>query len=728
MSRPAITWSKRPDGVALVCVDVPGESVNTLRENFAEELSAVFDAIESDRDVKGVVIASGKSDSFVVGADIKMLRAAKTSAAATALSRTGQRAMERIERSRQPVVAAIGGACLGGGLELALACGARVAGSEKRVRLGLPEVQLGILPGMGGTQRLPRLVGVRAALDLLLTGKQLDAKRAAGIGLVDEVVPSAIVVDVAAEHALRLAAHKNEEKKPMHALRELFHADELAELALTENPLGRKVLFDQAKKKLLKKTHGHYPAPERILDVVRVGLERGTRRGFEAESEAFGELAVSPVAAALMEIFFAQQALKKDSGVDVAADARPVERVGVLGAGLMGAGVAFVSLQEAGVFVRLKDRDDAGVKKGLTHVRELFDERVEWRRSTRQERAQALGRMTATTDYEGLRGCQVVIEAVFEDLNLKREVLAAVEAKAETIFASNTSSLPIARIAESARRPERVIGMHYFSPVPKMPLCEIIVTERTAPWVTATCVELAKRQGKTVIVVRDGAGFYTSRVLGPYLSEAAHALSEGYPVEVVDEALVALGFPVGPLALLDEVGIDVGSKVAHVLHEAFGPRMQPPASMARLLEDERLGRKNSRGFYDYRTHHDGRRPVDPSVYEALGVRPRTEEFSDALRRELAERCLMTMVNEAVHCLGEGVLRSARDGDIGAIFGLGFPPYLGGPFRYVDVEGADVVTRKLEGYAKRYGERFAPAPLLVQRAKDGGKFTTSGAGS
>ncbi len=722
MSSSAVTYTRRPDGVAVVTIDVPGEPVNTLKDSFAQEFATAFDEIEQDREVKGIVIASGKADSFIVGADIKMLRAAKTSEAATTLSRVGQKALERIERSRMPVVAAIGGACLGGGLELALACRARVAGSEKHVKLGLPEVQLGILPGMGGTQRLPRLVGVRSALDLLLTGKQLDGRRALAIGLVDEVVPSAVVVDVAAGHALRLASEKTDDKK-RHGLRELFDTGELEELALAENPLGRKVLFDQAKKKLLVKTHGHYPAPERILDVVRAGLERGVRHGFEAESQAFGELAVTPVARELMEIFFSQQALKKDSGTDAPVEARAVERVGILGAGLMGAGVAYVSLQEAKVFVRLKDRDDAGLGKGLVHVRELLDERVERRRSTRQERALLLGRITATTDYEGFRGCDVVIEAVFEDLALKREVLAAIEAKArpDAIFASNTSSLPISRIAETARRPEHVIGMHYFSPVPKMPLCEIIVTDKTAPWVTATCVELAKRQGKTVIVVRDGAGFYTSRILGPYLSEAAYALGEGFPVELIDRSLVELGFPVGPLALLDEVGIDVGSKVGHILHDAFGERMKPPPGMERLLTEQRLGRKNKRGFYNYQTNHNGHRPVDGSVYETLGVRPRLEDFSAQTRAEIAERCLLSMVNEAVHCLGEGILRSARDGDIGAIFGLGFPPYLGGPFRYVDARGADVVRRQLEMYQKRYGERFAPAPLLVEHSRSGAKF-------
>ncbi len=719
--RKSIRVEHRPNGVSVVVFDAPDEPVNTLKESFAADFEAAFDEVDQNRDVKAVVLASGKPKSFIAGADIKMLKAAQTVDAAVGLSRLGQKAMDRVDRCKVPVVAAIVGPCLGGGLEVALACQGRVAASDSGTKLGLPEVQLGILPGMGGTQRLPRLVGVRVALDLLLTGKQIDPRRALKMGLVDELAPGAIVVEVACKRALELWERRDEPKKAIVTLRDLIQPSELTELALAENPLGRKVLFDQARKKLLQKTRGNYPAPEKILDVVRLGLERGMRRGLEAESEAFGELAVSPVASELMQIFFSQQALKKDPGVEDDVAPEKVSRVGVLGAGLMGVGVAYVSVQNAGTFVRLKERDTEGLARGMRHVRGLLDERVGRRRMTPTERDFAMNKITSTTGFEGFVGCQVVIEAVFEDLKLKREMLAAIEEHGgeSTIFASNTSSLPIAEIARDAKHPERVIGMHYFSPVQKMPLLEIVVTDDTAPWVTATCVELGKRQGKTVIVVSDGSGFYTSRILAPYMNEAAFALAEGNAVQAIDQALIDFGFPVGPIALLDEVGIDVGQKVGKIMYEAFGERMAPPPGMGRLVDGGRLGRKNERGFYVYEGHEKkkGPRPVDTSVYELLGIEPVVERPSE----EVAERCALQMVNEAAHCLGEGILRTPRDGDIGAIFGLGFPPHLGGPFRYVDAVGAKKITERLEHYVRKFGERFAPAPELVARAKSGVRF-------
>ncbi len=710
----ALVLERRPDGVGVIVIDVPGESVNTLRGNFADELSLVLDDAESSADVKALVVASGKPDGFVAGADIKTLIAAKSAADASELSRRGQRVLDRLAAFPKPVVAAIHGACLGGGLELALACHARVATSDDKTRLGLPEVQLGLLPALGGTQRLPRLIGTESALDLLLTGKQLDARRALRAGLVDEVVPKAILLDVAARFALaRVAAAPPPKKR---------HLDRktLTEALLVKNPLGRRVFFGQAKKRTLAKTHGNYPAAERILEVVRLGLSRGMPAGLGAEAAAFGELAVSAEARELMGIFFAQTELKKDSGVnDEAVGPGKLERVGVLGAGLMGAGIAFVTAVNAKLPVRLKDRDDASLSRGLSHVRELIVERARTRRLPAFDRDRELLRVTATTDYDGFEAVDVVIEAVFEDLSLKQQVLRDVESRGgkNLIFASNTSSLPIGSIAEAAQAPERVVGMHYFSPVNKMPLLEVIATPKTAPWVVATAVELGKKQGKTVIVVGDGAGFYTSRALGPYLNEASFLLAEGVPVEAIDAALVRWGFPVGPVTLLDEVGIDVGLKVGKILHDAFGERMAPPPAVERLVEDQRFGKKNGRGFYDYSSKKKGKREVDRSVYTVLGVEPKLDLPSG----EIADRCALQMVNEAAHCLGDGVLRSARDGDIGAVFGLGFPPFRGGPFRYVDAMGAKEIVRRLRALEETKGARFRPAPILVELADGGRSF-------
>lgn len=717
-----LSVEQRPDGVAVVRMDVPGETMNTLQSNFAEEFARTFDELDKSSEVRAVVFTSGKPDSFIAGADVRMIKQVKSAAEAAELSRIGQRAMARVESFRVPVVAAIHGACLGGGLETALACHARVASDDKKTKLGLPEVQLGLLPAAAGTQRLPRLVGVQAALDLMLTGKQLDGRRAKKLGLVDDVVPQPVLLEVACQHALALAAKGKPKVKGLSRLESFFSKKELTELALADNPLGRKVLFDQARKQLLAKTRGNYPAPERILEVVKAGLEGGFEKGLEAEALAFGELAVSPEAAQLMNIFTATVELKKDRGVDdPSVEPKPVHKVGMLGAGLMGAGIAYVTAQLAKTPVRLKDKDDAGLSAGMKYVAGILDDRVKKKRMTALERDVVLAQITPTLDYSGFHDAEVVIEAVFEDLSLKHRMLKDIEAHGhpKAIFASNTSSLPIAEIAAAAKHPERVIGMHYFSPVHKMPLLEIIVTPKTAPWVTATCVELGKKQGKTVIVVNDGVGFYTSRILAPYMNEAAWLLSEGVTVEELDGALMDWGYPVGPVTLLDEVGIDVGEKVGKIMLAAFGDRMLPPPGMDKLVADKRYGRKSARGFYLYGDKKKTKKKlVDESVYAVLGVTPKP---GSTPKHEIAERCALAMVNEAALCFGEGILRSARDGDIGAIFGLGFPPFRGGPFRYVDGVGALDIVRRLERYEKQHGKRFTPAPVLVEMAQSGASF-------
>ena len=696
--------------VAVLTLDLPGEPVNTLSPGVGAEFAAELERLGNDDAVKAIVFASGKQD-FLVGADVKWLGSLHTAADGERASREGQQGFDRLASFPKPVVAAIHGACLGGGLEWAMACQGRVASDAPRTQLGLPEVQLGLLPGAGGTQRLPRLIGVQAALDLILTGKAVRAAKARKLGLVDEVVPPAILVDVAVERARALASGAGR-PRPRRSPRET-----VTRAALEGNPLGRRLLFSEARRQLLKKSGGHYPAPERALDVVREGLERGFEAGQRAEARAFGELLTTEVSARLRELFFATTALKKDTGVDGAAKARPVHKVAVLGGGLMGGGIAFVTAEKAELPVRIKERDDASVGRALAHVRGLLDARVRRRRLDRRGLEKVLSRVTASTDLSGVGRADVVIEAVFEDLALKRRLLAEVEAATPEgcIFASNTSAIPIARLAEGSRRPGNVIGMHYFSPVEKMPLLEVITHAGTDPSVVATCVELGKKQGKTVIVVRDGPGFYTSRVLAPYLNEAAHLLIEGADVGAVDTALRGYGFPVGPFQLLDEVGIDVGEKVSHVLHDAFGERMTPPQTMAALVKEGRLGRKAKKGFYRYDVKG---KPVDPSVYAALPGGATRVPFPED---ELRERPVLLFLNEAIRCLEEGILRSPRDGDIGAVFGLGFPPFRGGPFRAADAMGPPELLRRLEHWRERKGARFEPAPLLRRMAERGERF-------
>jgi len=381
----------------------------------------------------------------------------------------------------------------------------------------------------------------------------------------------------------------------------------------------------------------------------------------------------------------------------------------------MGSGIAFVTVGAA-LSVRIREKDDQAAAKALGNVRALLDERVKRRSIDRLERQATMRLLTSTTDWSGFEGLDLVIEAVFEDLALKKEMVRAFEkVNARGIFASNTSSIPIAQIAEASSRPEAVLGMHYFSPVQKMPLLEVIVTPRTAPEVTATAVAVGKKQGKTVIVVNDGPGFYTSRILTPYMNEAAELLVEGAAVEDVDGALVAFGMPVGPITLLDEVGIDVGAKVGKILHQAFGERMAPPRALGQVIADGRLGRKSSKGFY---TYGKKKKEVDETVYDLL---PGGKARKKVSREEITGRVTLQMVNEAIRCLGERILRSARDGDVGAIFGLGFPPFLGGPFRYADAIGPKALLDRIERWHDRFGDRFEPAPLLVELARAEKKF-------
>jgi 3-hydroxyacyl-CoA dehydrogenase / enoyl-CoA hydratase / 3-hydroxybutyryl-CoA epimerase len=712
-------------GVARITMDAPGEPVNTLGRDFFADLRAALEAIESSSEARAVILVSAKKDNFHAGADVKTVGAIDSAGALADLSRGAHHELQRLRDFKLPIVAAIHGACLGGGLELALACHARIATEHRKTRLGLPEVQLGLLPAAGGTQYLPRLIGLKDGLDMILAGKQVDARKASRLGLVDETCPPALLERAAADLALSLAEREGEGGAgPLGrigaAVKSLLSED-IGDVLLEENPLGRKLLFDQAKKRLLARTRGNYPAPERALEAVRIGASEGLAQGLDAEARFFGELAMGEPARNLMRLFFAATAMKKDTGVDDPEIVpRPVAKVGVLGAGLMGSGVAYVTAALARTPVRLKDRDPAAVGRGLAAVREIAGERVARKRMTRREQAELMAQVSPAVDYSGFGGAEVVIEAVFEDLELKQRMVREVEehGAADVIFASNTSTIPIGKIAEASRHPETVIGMHYFSPVHKMPLLEVIVTDRTAPWVTATCVEQGKKQGKTVIVVRDGVGFYTSRILGPYMNEAFHILGEGVGVEAIDDALLGFGFPVGPIKLLDEVGIDVAHKASEVVSQAGGGAAPPPRGLEALIADERLGRKNERGFYLYGGKKKG---VDESVYKLLGISPDRSMEAE----EIATRCALQMVNEAAKCFGEGILRSARDGDIGAIFGLGFPPFRGGPFRMVDSLGADAVVDRLREYEARLGARFSPAPILVKLALEGGSFYGEG---
>ncbi|MGV8924667.1 MAG: fatty acid oxidation complex subunit alpha FadJ [Ewingella sp.] len=699
----AFTLAFTDQHVGIITIDVPGEKVNTLKAEFVEQICAILQKAQQYPQLKGLVLISGKVDSFIAGADISMIGGCKTAAEASSLAQKGQSVMSHISAFSVPVVAAIHGACLGGGLELALACHARICSLDDKTQLGLPEVQLGLLPGSGGTQRLPRLIGAPKALDMMLTGRSIRAKQAQKMGLVDDAVPQAILLQTALERV----AIGRQPRAPLPW-----------QARLVGGPLGKALLFHFVRKQTRAKTQGNYPATEKIIDVVSNGLDHGRASGYQAEATAFGELVMTPQSAALRGLFFASTALKKERGAD--AEPLPLKRIGILGGGLMGGGIANVTATRAGLPVRIKDINQEGIRHALKYSWDLLEKRVRRGRLKRSEQQRQMMLISGTTDFSGFERVDLVIEAVFEDLSLKQQMVAESEhyASRHTIFASNTSSLPIHAIAANAARPEQVIGLHFFSPVDKMPLVEVIPHAGTSEQTISTTVALAKKQGKTAIVVGDSAGFYVNRILAPYINEATRCLLEGEPVEHIDSALMNFGFPVGPLQLLDEVGIDVGTKIIPILVESLGPRFAAPPALDAVLKDDRKGRKNGKGFYLYAPKgRQKRKQADPAIYRLLNVTPKQQQGAE----QIARRCVMIMLNEAVRCLDEHVLRSARDGDIGAVFGIGFPPFLGGPFRYIDQLGAASVVQTLQGLQQHYGEHFAPCAGLISRAQEGRSF-------
>jgi 3-hydroxyacyl-CoA dehydrogenase/enoyl-CoA hydratase/3-hydroxybutyryl-CoA epimerase len=709
------------DGILVVTLDQPGDPVNTVDRALGTELERVLELIDRDRTIRAAVVTSGKPDIFIAGADIEQFLEFKTEQDAENASRYGQRLFTLLETSRIPVVAAIHGACLGAGLEFALACRYRVCSDHPKTILALPEVQLGIIPGAGGTQRLPRLIGVRDALDMILTGKNIRAKKALQMGLVDEMVHPAILLDVAIRRAHELADRSLKPKRS--------GAKGLAGVALDGNPIGRALVFRKAREGVLAKTGGHYPAPLAAIDVVRTGLSRGFEKGLREEARVFGAMALTPVSRELVFLFFATTSLKKDMGVpEPAPQPKPVDKLAVLGAGFMGAGITSVAVQQ-GTLVRLKDTDLARVGKGLAAVRDVLKERLDRRQITRQQFEDMMALAGGTIDYTGFGNVDLVIEAVFEDLAVKHGVLQVVEQliPSHAVVASNTSTIPIAEIAKGVQRRDRVLGMHFFSPVHKMPLLEVIVTKETAREATVTAVAYGRKLGKTVIVVNDGPGFYTTRTLSAYMNEAGRLLDEGVAIDVLDKALVDFGFPVGPITLMDEVGLDVGGKVGLVMAQAFGPRMVPGNGVRRVVESGRAGRKGRSGFYLY--DEQGKKGgVDPSVYQLIRAGDRRAapkspaSVADGVETaEIVDRCVLAMVNEAARCLEEGVLRSPRDGDIGAVFGIGFPPFRGGPFRHMDAVSADEIVRQLEALDGRFPGRFTPAELLLNMAREHKRF-------
>jgi 3-hydroxyacyl-CoA dehydrogenase/enoyl-CoA hydratase/3-hydroxybutyryl-CoA epimerase len=698
---------KTEEGILVVTLDQSDEKVNKLTEELIAEFQDLVENTDPN-DIEGIVLTSGKPGNFIAGADVEMLKNKSAPQGIEELSQHGNKLLLKLANYPKPVVAAIHGSCLGGGLEVAMACHYRVASEHSDTVMGQPEVKLGLLPGGGGTQRLPRLIGVQNALTYMLTGKNIYPRKAYKLGLVDELTHRDAVVTAAKAAVRKINAGKFEREDK----RSLVH-----QLMEGMSPL-RKIIYSQARKRAQSNTNGNYPAPDKIIDCVQEGYENGLETGLELESRNFGKLAATPESKALVNLFFAMQGAKKNPDKDKAIS---VDKMGVLGAGLMGAGIGDVSVNN-GYRVILKDQSIAKASKGKKNIWDNLESKRKKHIISEFERDRTASLVTPAEIYEGFENTDLVIEAVFEDLDLKQSILAEVEAATSDncIFASNTSSLPIRKIAENAARPEQVVGMHYFSPVPKMPLLEIITTDQTADWVTATAREVGIQQGKHVIVVNDGPGFYTTRILAPFMNEALMLLQEGISIEQLDKHMKQFGFPVGPAALFDEVGIDVAAHITEVLGDLFAERgVHPSKKPTELFEDGYKGKKNKKGFYQYEEKDGKTKKTEPNnnIYQYFDGAGRKSMDAETVQH----RITLTMVNEAAWCLQEEILQNPTDGDLGAVLGLGFPPFLGGPFRYIDREGADIIVQRLEKFEQKHGPRFTPADILKQHAKSGKHF-------
>ena len=689
------------DSVAIITLDLPGEKVNKLNESMMDEFSTFLDVLEANDELIGAVLISGKKDTFIAGADIDMFQARDTAEEIEQLSKDGHKILNRIADFKKPIAVAVHGSCMGGGLELSLACHYRVCSDSSKTIFALPEVKLGILPGTGGTQRLPRLIGLQNSLPYMLAGKNIYTRQAKRMGLVDEVTHKDAIEKAAIKGVHKIVDGKFDRKDK----RPLMHK------ILEGNPLGRKIIFSQARKKTAGQTKGNYPAPPKIIDAVEYGYKNGIDKGLENETVLFGELGATQESRNLVNLFFGMNASKKVPNSDLV---KPVKKIGVLGAGLMGSGIAEVSVDKGDYRVLLKDQTIENAAQGEKEIWKSLNEKADKKIISEFERDQTASKVTGVDSYDGFNSVDVVIEAV----DLKKNIVKQIESSTpdHTIFASNTSSLPISKIAEGAKRPENIIGMHYFSPVQKMPLLEIITTEDTADWVTQTAFQVGVKQGKNVIVVGDGPGFYTTRILAPYMNEALTLLEEGASIEFLDKIMKDFGYPVGPMALFDEVGIDVGAHVAETMAPMFAERGVESTNKAdELLEAGFKGRKNKRGMYKYSSGK--KKEVNTEIYSYFGGSNRTNPDKETAQLRMA----LTMVNEAAWCLEEGILKYPTDGNLGAILGLGFPPFLGGPFRYIDQQGVQNVVDRLNSYVDKFGPRFKPAQILVDYAKEGKKF-------
>ncbi len=720
MTEPAIRHDLDADGILTLTIDCPGLSMNVINEAVTRDLADAITRIRTDAAVKGAVITSGKPTGFLAGADLKGMNFAGSAdgaeAAGTGKSRMARlfegvfalnRLLRDLETTGKPVAAAVNGLALGGGLEIVLACHHRVVADDPKLTLGLPEVLVGLFPGAGGTQRLPRLMGVQPALMYLLQGKSMSPQEALGFGVVQELAPRD---DVVARARAWVKANPTKSTQPWDEKNFRFpggvgHMNP----AFAQTFMGGTAMAH-------RQSFGNMNQVKAILSAVYEGAQLPMDTAIRVESKYFAKVVADPQAGNMIRsLFVSKQAAEKGARRPKDEPPAKTNKVAMLGAGLMGAGIAMVSAQ-AGIEVVLLDRDLESANKGKAYT----EERLRKRKTDPAKMAEILDRIHPTTDYADLAGCDLVIEAVFEDRAIKADVTKATEAVvgADTIFGSNTSTLPITGLAEAWSRPENFIGNHFFSPVEKMPLVEIIVGQKTGPRAIARALDYVAQIRKTPIVVNDSRGFYTSRCFGTFVQEGLALLAGGVKPAMIENVARHMGMPVGPLAVNDEVGLDLGHKVAQQTKKDLGDAYRPgpgEAVIETMVGLGRHGRKNGKGFYVY--PEDGSpKHLWPELATHFPVA--AQQPSPA---EVKERLMFRQLVECARCFAEGVLETPEDGDLGAIFGWGFAPFTGGPFSHMDTLGIARVVETLDRLAAAHGERFAPPQLLRDMAASGETF-------
>ena len=720
-----INYTLEKDGIATLEWDLPGRSQNVLNEQSMAAFAGAAQKALADTSVKGILVASAKAD-FIAGGDLEMLLKATDAQAMSDNLKQWHKLFRTLETTGKPVAAALNGTTLGGGLELALACHYRVASDNPKARFGFPEVTLGLLPGAGGTQRAPRLMGIQPALMLLTEGKRIKAADAQKQGLIHSVVPAGTERD-AARAWLREQAAKNavpgKDGKPGKTLQPWDQKGFKVPGGGVMTPGGMQT-FMAGNAMLREKTQGNYPAPKHILSCVFEGMQTDIDTGLAIETRYFVNLVRSPEAKNMIRsLFFFLQEANKLARRPKDVPAQKFTKIGMLGAGMMGAGIAHAAAT-AGLEVVLLDSTKENAEKGKAYSAKLLEKRVAKSQLSQDGAAAVLARIRPTVDYADLAGCELVVEAVFEDRALKAGVTKKTEAvllanpAADALFASNTSTLPITGLAEASGRPANFIGLHFFSPAEKMPLVEIILGKQTSPATLARAMDFVRAIGKTPIVVNDARGFYTSRVFGTYLSEGMALLQEGVAPALIDNAGRIAGMPVGPLALADEVSIELVHKIAKQTKADLGDRYAPRAAdqVAALMVDKlgRLGKKSGRGFYEYPA--DAKKHLWPGLADHFPVKAEQPSLESVI-----ERLMLIQSLETVRCLEEGVLTSPQDADVGAILGWGYPPFRGGPIGQIHTMGIANFVAACDRLAEQCGERFRPTDGLRKKAAEGSPF-------